>query len=110
MSRQSGDSENPRDHNWQCLWERPSKKSHQQRARLRRLSSDPSHSEDSIVPAHPFGSLDPITMAKNPANQPLEDQFLRWRQDIEMKQKEQARHMAELHSSADHLQQENDHL
>ena len=49
-------------------------------------------------------------MTNNLANQSLEDQFLRWRQDIEAKQEEQARQMAELQSRADHLQQENDHL
>ena len=49
-------------------------------------------------------------MASNPANQSLEDQFLRWRQDMETKQEEQAKHMAELRNCADRLQQENDHL
>ena len=49
-------------------------------------------------------------MASNPANQSLEDQFLRWRQDMETKQEEQARHMAKLQSRGDHLQQENDSL
>ena len=49
-------------------------------------------------------------MASNPANQSLEDQFLRWRKDMETKHEEQARHMAELQSRADHLQQENDRL
>ena len=49
-------------------------------------------------------------MASNPANQSLEDQFLCWHQDMEMKQEEQARQMVELLSRADHLQQENDCL
>ena len=49
-------------------------------------------------------------MAKNLANKSLEDQFLRWRQDMETKQKEQARQMAELRDRADCLQQENDRL
>ena len=49
-------------------------------------------------------------MVSNPANQSLEDQFLSWHQDMEAKQEEQARQMAELQSHADHLQQENDHL
>ena len=49
-------------------------------------------------------------MASNPENQSLEDQFLRWRQDMETKQEEQARQMTELQSRVDHLQQENDHL
>ena len=49
-------------------------------------------------------------MSRNPINPPIEDQFLRWRQEMEAKQEEQARQMAELRERADHLQQENDHL
>ena len=49
-------------------------------------------------------------MASNLENQSLEDQFLRWGQDMETKQEEQARHMAKLQSRADHLQQKNDRL
>ena len=63
-----------------------------------------------VVPDQPTRSSDSIVMASNPANQSLEDQFLRWRQDMEVKHEEQARHMAELQSRADHLQQENDRL
>ena len=112
MLRRSKDSENPRDNNWHRLWERPSKKSYWRRARtwLLRLSSDPPHSEASAVPAHSPGSLDPIDMASNPANQSLEDQFLCWCQDMEIKQEEQAKQMVELRNHADHLQQENDRL
>ena len=47
-------------------------------------------------------------MANNPTNQSLEDQFLGWRQDMEMKQEEQAKQMVELRNCVDHLQQEND--
>ena len=90
------DSENSRDNNWRRLWEIPSKKSHRQRVRLRRLSSDPSLSAELVVLAHSSNSTDPIVMASNPVNQPLEDQFLRWRQDMETKQEEHARQMAEL--------------
>ena len=72
--------------------------------RLRRLSSDPSHPEDLVVPAHSSGSSDPIAMASNPANLSLEDQFLRWCQDMETKQEEKARHLAELQNRVDHLQ------
>ena len=100
MARRSDDSENMRDNNWCRLWERPSKKSHQQRVRLRRLSIDPSHPEDLVVLTHSFGSLDPIVMASNPTNQSLEDQFLRWHQDMETKQEEQARQMIELQNRA----------
>ena len=49
-------------------------------------------------------------MSSNPANQPIEDQFLRWRQEMEAKQEEQARQMAELREHANHLQQENELL
>ena len=49
-------------------------------------------------------------MSGNPANQPIEDQFLRWRQEMEVKQEEQARQMAELRDQENHLQQENDRL
>ena len=80
------DFENPRDNNWHHLGERPSKNSHRHRARLRLLSSDPLHPEESVVPAQSFSSQDSVAMATNPANQPLEDQFLRWRQDMETKQ------------------------
>ena len=104
------DSENPRDNNWRRLWERPSKKSHRQHARLCQLSSDPSLPDELVVPALSSNSQDPVTMASNPANLSLENQFLRWRKDMETKQEEQARQMAELQSRADHLQQENDCL
>ena len=49
-------------------------------------------------------------MSSNPVNQPVEDQFLRWPQEMEAKQEEQARHMAELREHANRLQQENEHL
>ena len=96
MPRRSVDSENPRDNNWRRLWERPSKKSHRQRARLRRLSSDPSLPIESVVLAHLSSSQEPIVMANNPTNQSLEDQFLRWRRDMETKQEEHAGRMAKL--------------
>ena len=106
MPRRSGDSENSEDNNWRHLWERSSKKSQ----RLRRLSNDPSQPEASVVPDHSSDSSNPIAMASNTAKKSLEDQFLRWRQDMETKQEEQARQMAELRDRADHLQQENDRL
>ena len=49
-------------------------------------------------------------MSSNPANQPIEDLFLHWRQEMEAKQEEQARQMAELLEHANHLQQENECL
>ena len=51
-----------------------------------------------------------IAMSSNPANQPIKDQFLRWRQEMEAKQEEQARQMVELHEHANRLQQENERL
>ena len=49
-------------------------------------------------------------MTSNPANQPDEDQFLRWRQETEAKQEEQARLMAELRDHVNRLQQHNERL
>ena len=78
------------------MWERPSEKSHQQRSRLCRLSSDPSLPTESVGPAHSSSSQDPVDMASKLANQSLEDRFLCLRQDMETKQEEHARQMAEL--------------
>ena len=74
------------------------------------LSRDSPHPEASVVPAHSSGSSDPIAMASSPANQSLEDQFLHYRQDMEMKKEEQARQMAKLRDYTDCLQQENNRL
>ena len=49
-------------------------------------------------------------MSSNLANQLIEDQFLYWRQEMEVKQEEQARQMAELREHANRLQQENERL
>ena len=49
-------------------------------------------------------------MSTNPANQPIEDQFLHWYQEMEAKQEEQARQVVELREHANHLQQENERL
>ena len=57
-----------------------------------------------VVPAHPTGQSEFIAMSSNPTNPPIEDQFLRWRQEMKAKQEEQARQMAELREHADHLQ------
>ena len=94
------------------MWEILSKKAHWRFTRtwLHPLSSDRLSLEALVVPDQPTRSLDPNIMTSNPANQSLEDQFLRWRQDMEAKQEEQARKMAELQSRPDHLQQENNRL
>ena len=49
-------------------------------------------------------------MSSNLANQPIEDQFLHRYQEMEVKQKEQARQMTELLEHANRLQQENELL
>ena len=47
-------------------------------------------------------------MTSNPVNLAHEDQFLIWRQEMEAKQEEQARQMAELHEQANRLREENE--
>ena len=49
-------------------------------------------------------------MADNPSNLPIEDQFLRWRQDMERKLDDQARQMTDLRLLSERLQQENNRL
>ena len=49
-------------------------------------------------------------MSSNAANQPIEDQFLLWRQEMEAKQEEQAIQIAELREHVNRLQQENERL
>ena len=112
MPRRSSDSENSGDYNWSHLWERPSKKAHRHFAKawLHPLSSDLPSPEALVVPDQPTGSSNFVIMASNLANQSLEDQFLRWRREMEAKQEEQAKQMAELQNHAASLQQENDCL
>ena len=43
------------------------------------LPSDLPLPEVLVVPIHPTGPSEFIAMSSNPANQPIEDQFLRWR-------------------------------
>ena len=49
-------------------------------------------------------------MTSNPVNQPVEDQFLSWRQEMEAKQEKQVRQMAKLREHVNNLQKENEHL
>ena len=49
-------------------------------------------------------------MSSNPANLPPEDQFLLWRQEMEARQEEQARLVAELREHANRLQEDNERL
>ena len=106
MFRRSSDSEYSEDCNWRRLWETPSRKSQRRYARawVHPLPSDLPLPEILVVPVRPTGPSEFIAMTSNPANQPIEDQFLRWRQEMEAKQKEQARQMAELREHANRLQ------
>ena len=63
-----------------------------------------------VVLVHPIGPSEFVSMSSNPVNQPVEDQFLRWSQEMEAKQEEQARQMAELCEHENRLQQENERL
>ena len=112
MLRRSTDSENLGDYNWRCLWETPSKKSQRRYARawVHPLPGDLPISEALVILEHPTGPLELTAMPSNPVNPPIEDQFLRWRQEMEAKQEEQARQIAELRERAGRLQQENDRL
>ena len=78
MFRWSSYLENFGDYNWRRLWETPSRKSQRRYARawVHPLPSDLPLHEVLIVPVHPTGSLESVTMFSNPANQPIEDPFL----------------------------------
>ena len=112
MFRRSSDSKNSGDYNWRRLWEPPSMKSQRRYARawVNPLLGDLPLHEVLVVSAHPPGPLDSVTMSSNPANQPIEDPFLRWSQEMEAKQEEQARQMVELREHENCLQQENKRL
>ena len=112
MLRRSTDSENSGDYNWRRLWEPPSKKSQRQYARVwvHPLPGDLPISEALAILEHHTGPSELTAMSSNPANPPIEDRFLRWRQEMEAKQEEQARQMVKLREPTDRLQQENDRL
>ena len=112
MPRRSTDSENFGDYNWRRLWETPSKKSQRRYARawVKPLQGDLLISEVLIILEHPTGPSELTVMSSNPANHPLEDQFLLWRQDMEARKEEQARQVAELHEHANRLREDNESL
>ena len=112
MLRRSTGSENSGDHNWRRLWEMSSKKSHRRYARawVHPLPGDLSISKALAIPKHPTVPSEFNAMTSNPANLAPEDQFLLWRQEMEAKQEEQARQMAELHEQANRLWEENERL
>ena len=96
MFLRSSDSEDSGDYNWRLLWETPRNKSQRRYARawVHLIPSDLFLPESLVVPGHPTGLSEVITMSSNPANQPIKDQFLRWHQQMEAKQEEQTRQMA----------------
>ena len=106
MLQRFSDSESSGDHNWRCLWETRSKKSHRQytRAWVHLIPSDLPFPEALVIPDHSIEPSEFIAMSSNPVNQLIEDQFLRWCQEIEAKQEEQAKKMAELCEHANRLQ------
>ena len=94
------------------MWETPSKKSQRRYARdwVYPLLSDLPISRDLAVPKHPAVSSEFTIMTTNPANLTPEDQLLSWRQQMEARQEEQTRQMAELHEQANQLREENRRL
>ena len=102
--------DDPSNNNWRPMWE-SNKNSHRlARAWLQRLSSSPSLPVAPTVPFSTSDSSNTIAMSSNLMIQSSEDQFLHWHQDMEKKQKEQARKIRELEDRAKHLQCENDRL
>ena len=93
MFRRSSDSEDSGDYNWHRLWEAPSRKSQRRYARawVHPLPSGLPLPEILVVPVHPTEPSESTAMTSNPTNQPVEDQFLRWRQEMEAKQEEQTK-------------------
>ena len=112
MPRQFANSENSGDHNWHRLWETPSKKSQRRYARawVHPLPGDLSIYKALVIPKHPTGPSEFNATTSNPGNLAPEDQSLLWRQEMEAKQKEQARQMAELHEQGNRLREENERL
>ena len=86
------------------------KKSHRRYARawVHPIPSDLPFPEALVIPDHSTKPSEFIFMSSNPANQPIEDQFLRLRQEIT--QEEQAKQIAKLRKHANRLQQENERL
>ena len=112
MPRRFADSENSGYHNWRRLWETPRKKSQRRYARawVNPLPGNLPISKALAIPKHPIGPLEFNAMTSNPVNFAHEDQFFLWRQEMEAKQEEQARQMAELHEQENRLREENERL
>ena len=112
MLRRSRDSEKSRLHIWRRLWETSSKKSQRRYARawVHPLLGDPLICKALATPKHPAGPLEISVMTSNPVNLAPEDQFLLWRQELEARQEEKARQVAELREQANQLWEENENL
>ena len=112
MLRRSRDSEKSGHHIWHRLWETPSKKSQRRYARawVHPLLGDPLVCKVLATPKHPTGPSEISVMTSNPVNLALEDQFLLWRQELEVGQEEKARQVAELREQANQPREENEHL
>ena len=74
------------------------------------LPGDPPICKSLAIPKHPTGPSELSTMTNNPANLAPKDQFLLWRQELEARQEEQARQMAELCVQANQLREENERM
>ena len=112
MPQRSIEYKNFGDYNWRYLWEPWSKKSQRRYARawVHPLPGDLPISEALAILEHPTGLSELTVMSSNLANHPLEDQFLIWRQEMEARQEEKARQMAELREHANRLREDNESL
>ena len=112
MPRRSIGSQNSGDHNWRYLWETSSKKAQRRYARawVHPLPGNLPICKALAIPKHPPRPSEFITMTSNPANLAPKDWFLLWRQELEARQEDQARQVAELPEQVNRLRQENEHL
>ena len=112
MPRRSIGSQNSGGHNWRRLWETPSKKSQRRYARawIHPLPGITPICKALAVPEHPARPSKFNTMTRNPTNLALEDQFLLWLQELDVRQEEQARQMAELRGQTNRLREKNERL
>ena len=62
------------------------------------------------IPKHPTGPSEFSTMTSNQVNLAPENQFLLWCQELEARQEEQVRKVAELREQANRLREENERL
>ena len=80
------------------------------RAWVHPLPSDPPICKALAIPKHPTGPSEFSTNTSNPMNLTPEDQFLLWRQELEARQEDQAKQVAELREQANRLREENERL